>query len=432
MNQRLAWGLCLSSFVLACSRELPTETRTGGQGVRGSIVADTLDVAIVYDATPGFLYPTMRHEINFVGYLDVAGFIDSYSYQSSDVGRGLIIDYFGGYFPKAGTKFRYGQCLWSPDLFAPGTSVQYEFQASSPHAYPYAGKAVKTVERKIDGPLPEPNSQQLTGPSAHHFSPFFSQDGRWIYCYGRDRRGQRKSIIRVPTTGGQPEVIVETQDNLGGFALTDGDTKLIFVIWKPRAKSPLVRRDLFSGARDTAMVDEAFRSADLIPIPGTRQFISLAAPLSSYPYTSDLILIDFDRKTVETLVDSRQAGYISHFDFRPGTREISYGYQVESNHRVIGTNVFLLNLDTRESKNFFSLIEGFDFSWAPNGRDFVYAKTASLSSDSLNLFLRESGTERQITFYPGAEANPAFSPTSRSLAFVGWRRDEYQIWRISF
>jgi len=66
--------LCLAGLRLACSHDFPTQ---GSEGAKhGDLVVDRLDVAMIYDDTPGFLYPRMRHEINFTGHLTVPGFID--------------------------------------------------------------------------------------------------------------------------------------------------------------------------------------------------------------------------------------------------------------------------------------------------------------------------------------------------------------------
>jgi hypothetical protein len=426
MKKKLTLVLCFCSLLVACSHELPTETSTGGKTTRGKIIVDTLLVTIVYDETPGFLYPMMRHDINFVGHLNVPGFIDGYAYKSDDVGFALIIDYIRNYYPQAGTKFRYKQRLWSPNLRQPGSRVEYEFEASSPQATPFSHKDAMLIERKRAGIRPEPNCQQLTGSSAHHNYPVFSQDGHWIYSRGSDRQNNLNMINRVPAAGGPEEVIVETTEFLGGFALTDNDTKLTFVIWKPHVKSKLIRLDLLSGVQDTVAITAFIWDAALIPIPGARQFITLSDPNSAGSYFVDLLLIDIDRKTVETLIDSRTAGEVRHFGYRPGTREISYGHPVAP----YSINVLLLDLDTRETKTFLSHLQAIDFTWAPNGRDFVYSQY--LQNHGTNLFLNEAGNTRQITFYPGEDEHPSYSPNARNLAFASRRRNETQIWRLDF
>lgn len=410
---------------MACSRELPTEG-ISRNFIRGDIIVDTLEVAIIYDDTPGFLYPRMRHEINFSGHLTVSGFIDGYSYQSDDVGYGIIIDYIANYSPPPGTKFDHNEKIWSGELRQPGGSREFEFHASSPHANSVRVKSPTVVQRKDDGIRPEPNSRQLTGPEAHHSQPVFSQDGQWIYCQGYKNglSGNVQTIIRVPARGGVPEILVESTESLGGFALTDNDTKLTFAIWKPHVKTGLVQFDLKTGTQDTVTVDGFLWSNALVPIPGTSLFVGLSDPNSAPDHSADLVLIDTALRTVETLVDLPQYEHVQHYGLRPGTRDISYGVSVGP----YAVNVLLINLDTRQTTTFLNHLEAFDFDWALNGQDYVV--TRYLQDQGTNIFLIQSGTERRITTYPGNDESPCFSPDGRGLAFAGSRRAETQIWRI--
>jgi hypothetical protein len=406
-------------------------TRASTQGPeatkKGDIVIDRLEVAMIYDDTPGFLYPRMRHEIDFAGHLTVPGVISGYSYQSDDLGYGLIIDFIPGYAP-AGRAFEHQHKLWSSQLHQPGEIRDFEFSAASPHAKSLHVKDSRVIQKRSDSIRPEPNSQQLTGPVGHHGQPVFSQDGQWIYCRGDENRpnGHLQKIVRVPAHGGAPEVIIETTENLGGFALTDNDTKLTFVVWIPHVKSKLIRRDLISGVQETVTVDGFIWSDDLTPIPGAPLFLTLSDPNSTSDRSADLVLVDFNRGTVEALVDLPQYEYIQHFGLRPGTRDISYGISVGP----YAVNVLLMNLDTRQTTTFLSRLEAIDFAWAPNGQDYVMTKY--LQGQGANIFLNESGAERRITTYPGGDENPRFSPDGRSLAFSGHRRGERQIWRIEF
>lgn len=405
-------------MLFACGHELPLESIRK----RGRIIVDTLNVAIVLDETPGFSYPMMRHDIFFVGHLNVPGFIDGYEYQSGDVGFGVFIDYVAGYLPEAGEKFRMNQRLWSSKLIQAGSQTEYRFTAQSPYALPLTVDSSKTIETVSDGPRPVPNSQQLTGPENFNSRPVFSKDGQWIYFQGRDRENRVYSLTRIHASGGNPEVLIETQESIGGFALTEDDTKITYVIRNRNEKSKLVVRDLDSGSQEIIAVDGFIWSADLIPIPDSPQFISLSDP---NVVDDDLILIDAGTGSVETLVSSDVEGTIFHFGHRPGTREISYGVRVNQER----TNVILLNLETREKKTFLDLLEGYEFVWAPNGID--YAFTHSTGSGT-NIFVNEAGNEQQVTFYPGADGDPSFSADARSLTFTSSRRGETQIWRVDF
>ncbi len=410
---------------MACSRELPTQ---GPEAQKlGDIVVDRLDVVMIYDETPGFLYPRMRHEISFTGHLTVGGFIDEYSYQSDDLGYGLIIDYIPAYFPPAGEKFEHYDKLWSSQLHQPGELRDFEFGADSPHAKRLLVKGSRQIQGSSDGIRPEPNSQQLTGPIGHHRQPVFSQEGRWIFCRRDENRpdGHLQQIVKVPAHGGAPEVIIETTENLGGFALTNNDSILTFVVWSPHIKSKLIRHDLTSGAQETITVEGFIWSDDLVWIPDEPLFLTLSDPNSTSDHSADLVLVDFKRGTVETLVDLPQYEQVQHFGLHPGTRDLSYGVSVGA----YAVNVLLINLDTRQTTTFLNRLEALDFIWAPNGRD--YAVIKYLQGEGTSIFINASGVDRRITTYPGSDENPRFSPDGQSLVFSSQRRNESQIWRIA-
>jgi hypothetical protein len=283
--------LLVGGIWAACTRESPVQQDCFST-VKGDIVIGKLDVNIIYDDTPGFLYPMMRHEIDFVGYLDVRGFIDYYSYQSGQVGSAVILDFFGGYCPPPGETFTYKNTLWGPDLFQPGTSVNYQFEANAPQARPLTVRGAKIVERRSNSPRPESNSQQLTGTTNSNDSPLFSQDGIWIYFRGYDRRSNRCTISRLPVSvSSTPEVIIDTADPLGGFALTDNDKKLAVVLHKPYEQPKLVQYDLTTGAGDTTVIPGFSGGSILVSIPGTQQFLSLSQAEAQDAYASIL----FDR-----------------------------------------------------------------------------------------------------------------------------------------
>jgi Tol biopolymer transport system component len=77
---------------------------------------------------------------------------------------------------------------------------------------------------------------------------------------------------------------------------------------------------------------------------------------------------------------------------------------------------------------FVSDLAAYHFAWAPNGND--YAFTRYVENHGHNIFLNQNGEIRQITSYPGNDADPVFSPDGRSLAFSSQRRGETQVWRI--
>lgn len=415
--------LCPVSFLIvtlvAC--EIPTESRNGP----GQILDDTLTVTIVRDETPGFLYPLMRHDIHFVGHLDVSGFIDQYSYESQDVGFGVIADYSPGYMPARGTKFRFRTREWSQRLQEAGRLVAYEFSARSPFAKVLVRASSVQVRAVNDGPLPAQNSEQLTGPDHSNSRPVFTRDGEWIYYQGWDSDNRTYSINRIPAHGGIPETVLETAGNMGGFTLTQGDSILTYVAQHRDAKSDLVQRHLHTGAETIIPIDGFIWDAALVAIPETRHFVSLADP---NVVESDLILIDAEQGTVEVLFSQEQDGPISHYDHRPGTDQISV---------VVGTGpyqskVILLNVDTRERTTFLPSFPGYELVWGPNGEDYTVTKvTEAQGVFEQNIYLNQAGVEQQLTRYPGTEEQVAFSPDGRSLAYLAIRRSEHQIWRLA-
>lgn len=417
--QRLVCPILLGFFTLSAC-EIPT----GFQNGSGRILDDTLNITIVREETPGFLYPLMRHDIHFVGHLDVPGFIDQYAYKSQDVGFGVILDYSSGYMPDRGAKFRYRAIEWSHVLLEAGHSVDYAFSASSPFAKSLVRASRVQVRVVNDGPLPAPNSEQLTGPENSHSRPVFTRDGQWIYYQGWDSDNRIHSVHRIPAHGGIPEMVFETAGTMGGFTLTHGDSVLTYVEQHREAKSQLVQYHLDTGTEKIIPIDGYIWDAALLSIPETKHFVSLADP---NVVESDLMLIDAEQGTVEILFSREQDGPISHYDHRPGTRQISV---------VVGTGgyqskVILLNLDTRERTTFLPYLPGNALVWGPNGEDYAFTKVEEQGLYEQNIYLNQAGVERQLTIYPGTEEQVTFSPDGRSLAYLAIRRREHQIWRLA-
>lgn len=417
--RRLVCPILLGFFTLSAC-EIPTEFRNGS----GRILDDTLNITIVREETPGFLYPLMRHDIYFVGHLDVSGFIDQYDYRSEDVGVGVIADYAPGYMPDKGTKFRFRAKEWSHNLLEAGQSVDYEFSAYSPFAKSLVRASRVEVRVVNDGPLPAPNSEQLTGPEKRHSWPVFTRDGQWIYYQSRDSDTRIHSVNRIPAHGGLPETVFEKAEYIGSFTLTHGDSVLTYVERHPEAKSQLVQHHLDTGTEKIIPIDGYIWDAALLSIPETKHFVSLGDPTVA---GRDLVLIDAEQGTVEILFSREQDGPISHYDHRPGTRQISV---------VVGTGgyqskVILLNLDTRERTTFLPYLPGNALVWAPNGEDYAFIKVEEQGLYEQNIYLNQAGVERQLTIYPGTEEQVIFSPDGRSLAYLAIRRREHQIWRLA-
>ncbi|MFQ5709549.1 MAG: TolB family protein [bacterium] len=388
----------------------------------GLILVDTLEVHIVFDETPGFKYPMMYHEVKFVGRLSVSGVIDRYLYKSNDISYEAGLD-FAGPQPK-GTIFRHSHREWSLHLIEAGTPVSYSFSVSAS----CKGKLVRSltvdtltvIERRTDSPQPSPGAVQLTGPSYRNVSPIFSQDGHWIYFIVYDLENHRYTINRMPLDGDLQETIVEIEHGKpGGFALIDGDTKLVDVLRQPNEKSKFITMDLLSGKKEESVIDGFIGASKLIPIPGTQKYVCM----SSANTEADLILIDAETKTIDTSVLSSATRRILGYDYRPGTGEISYGIRILKEPGTIWSTVKLLDLNTRETKTFVPKLEGTDLTWAPNGHDFAFIRDG-------NIFLKEADQVRKITTYPGKDFSPCFSPDGKQITFSSKRRGEYQLWRV--
>ena len=413
---RLLCILLLVSSLGACDR------LTGPQSGSGHILVDTLTITVVRDETPGFLYPLMRHDIHFVGRLDVPGYIDQYVYRSQDAGFGVIQE-VARPLP-VGTIFRFGSTEWSHDLLESGNSVDFEFSAHSPVATSLVRASQAQVKTVTNGPRPARNSEQLTGPKRSNGRPVFSRDGQWIYFQGWDSDNRMTSFNRIPTRGGEPETLLERAGRLGGFALTHGDSVLTYVLSQGDRESQLVEHHLTTGAETIISIDGYIWDAALLLIPGTRYFISLADP---NVVEEDLMLIDAEAGTVEILLSQAQDGHILHYDLRPGTREIS----VVLGRAPRQSDVILLDLDTRERRTFLQGFSGYELKWAPNGEDFaatVVTKQGGAYEQNISFY--QAGTQQQLTIYPGDEEHVTFSPDGQSLAYTAHRRSEHQIWRL--
>ncbi len=412
----LLFALVFSLVAQACRHEVPLEALRR----QGRIVADTLEVTILRDETPGFPYPRMRHEILFVGLLTVPGFIDSYDYQSQGQGFGAVFDYVGGYLPEPGTPFRFEHQMWTGTVVEAGATVAYTFAAYSPHARSLEVNDAIPAQVFRDGPVPVAASRQLTGPNYYNSRPVFSSDGTWIYYQSREPKTGTYRLHRMPADGGQPEVLEETPDSIGGFALTHNDTRVTYIRMVPsRTKSQLVTLDLQTGTRQSVEVPAFLADRGLLALPDGTRFLAFADPAT----TPAVALVEAETGAIERLVAADTAGTIVDFGYRPGTGEVSYGILVPRLH----LEVRLLDLQTRRRSIFAQIPNGVAFAWAPNGVDYAFARWLD---EHVNLFIHESGVERQVTSYPGADFEPTFSPDGRTLAFTSRRRGETQVWRI--
>lgn len=143
-------------------------------------VFDTLDVSIVYDDTPGFKYPMMRHTINSVAHLIENGQISTYQYicEANNISGTSHRDCFALIEP--GYRFRYNFDFWKSSLLEPNSSVNYSLTYTADietGSKTYVHTSSSTVTYYDTGATPEQSAAQLTGPENRNYRPAYSPNG---------------------------------------------------------------------------------------------------------------------------------------------------------------------------------------------------------------------------------------------------------------
>ena len=423
MKDRMLTGYTAIIFV-GCFAWLSACEIISSNNDEAAFRVDTLNVSIVRDETPGFPYPRMRHEVYFVGRLNVPGNLSTFSYRSGRIQHSVIYDFNSEYKSPAGTVVRYGLTRWSPRLEPLASTIQYGVFAHSSDGEPFSFISEVEVEHFENGPKPAVNSRQLTGPEEDNSYPIFSQDGNWIYYLHDDNID---SIKRVSVDGSINEAVIEAPEGglISGFTLSNEGNTLVYVVQENEIFSDVYEVDLITGEQVKNTVERSGLGRGLVALPGERRFICISGATGN---ERELVLIDMVRSTTETLLQAADFGDIYSASVRPGTGEVAV---VVSTGISVIRNVVLLDIEAREQEIFLHNLPGYRISWAPNGEDYVFGRENDAYPLGQNLYISEAGLERRLTFYPGSDGDAAFSPDGRSIAFSAKRRGELQIWLMT-
>ena len=238
-------------------------------------VLDTLDVAIIYDETPGFRYPLMKYDIRTVTHLVKKGNIDTYDFkcEPSNISTSSNIEY-GTIEHEPGFKFRNRMIFWSQLLLKPNSIIPYTLLyagSSEGKQIEYTHISSASVYYFNKGTEPEANALQLTGPENRNYSPLFSPNGNWIYIHSiYDKR----SIFKINATGSGYELIEDFSNsklNDGNFNILD-ENHIAYVLWKPYQNSKIVIKDLQTMDNTVYEVQGYLWGSVPIKIPNTNKF----------------------------------------------------------------------------------------------------------------------------------------------------------------
>lgn len=392
-------------------------------------IIDTLDVKILYDATPGFKYPMIYHSVKSVSQLTEKGNIHGYMYNCDlfDIGYAASYEYMG--LQEAGHKFRNQFLFWSYSKLEPGITVPYSYtftaaleQGSKSYTFNSSTKLIYFN----GGIRPESNAIQLTGPENRNYSPIYSIDGNWIYFISKNNFGNDYTAFNKMNTSGNLVEAIETLTyppaTSDTFTLI-GDSKIAYVLWQPHQFSKIVIKDLQSGDKTEYEINGYLWDGNLVKVPNLNKFIELQDPNSTNPgYPYKLLIADIDTKKVDTLLKNYDGSIVS-YSLNPITNDL---YVIVSTNN--DTNVLRLNLATNEYSTFLQNIPVQKLIFAPNGIDYALIKKDN--NGYSNIFYNKNGTERQITTYPSDVSDFCFSPDGNNIVFSCNRRNELQIWKI--
>jgi len=409
---RLFILLFLVGLFLSCSED----SAVGPDNKYGNLIVDTLEIEVYRDETPGFLYPRMNHHVKFSGHLDTIGQFGGLSFENEYVSWGFFQD--GHNIPNA--KMSINSSKWDWELLELGSEVKSQFGVAAPGG-PYSFESTVEVKLFTGGTRPEENCQQLTGIEnmrTTNSKPIFSKDGQWIY-YKSFVSDDSWSIYKVPVNGGVSEVIIESADDLGSFALVNGDSAIVYsIIDNPDVHSSLKVYNLFSGVeRKFEFNGSIWR--DLVPIQGTNIIIS--GFYMGYPNPPKLVQINIETGKVDTLISAER---VEQYSYKPNSNEVSIVY----NTTWPQARIVLLNLKTLEEITLLENRPIAELVWAPNGKDYLLSIREKSSVN--DIYLYKNGLEKQLTTYPGHESDVSFSPDAQSIVFTGSRRGEAQIWKL--
>lgn len=393
---------------------------------------DTLQITVGYDDTPGFLSPTMYHDIYVVTRLSKSALVNGYTYQSGSTVLGMI---FSGSDSPENFVHRLKRRVWSRDILIPGTAFNYVLTISA--SFEEGSSSITLngnglVTHAVGMPQTESGAQQLTEDTLWSHSPCYSSDGKWIYYLKTGFGSDKTAIYRIPSIGGAEEKIFERNSFLS-FSLMYSDSVLLVLTDEMSQKSKLIFVNLYSHAIDSTNTNGYLWHTPLYCIPSKNSLLTSTDPNVNAELKSSLVLVNIATGAVDTLYRANgETLPTSNYSVRPGTNHISF----TSTNDYKTMTVHLYDMLTKSESIFSTHIIGHAFFWAPNGTD--YASIRRLEERDIfgepidNIYFNRTGIDRRVTTYPGTDWSMAFSPTEQYIAMSSIRRNDYQVWRIPY
>ena len=423
--------IILSFLFSGCSKS--PVAQSGG----GMILVDSLQVFITRDETPGFLYPAMEYELRTTTRLSAPGFIITYIFQGGGMSMDVSVD---GSFQAYATPMMHSSHRWGKGMLDAGQRVpvvvQLDADLSGGGTTSMSTSLAVNVGVRNDGERPEAGSRQVTGPEGETAQPVFSRDGRRVFYHKYvDGSPGRSSICVRGMSGGAEMTIVDMsawgEFYLGGFALADGDSSLVYVLYNSLQKSRLVTLNLLSMHAETVVTDGFLGYNALVPVPGTKYLVTLTGYYRS-PILGqqDLVLVDRRSGHVEVLVPAvHTSGGIDYGSFPDGS---SVYYNRKKTLGNVTQTVYRVDLATRMESVIMEDIPGYGIFFAPDGVGYVALEydESDPQHTMFYAYLYRNGNRKRITTYFSTIEDLVFSPDGMSIAIATNRRSDKQIWWI--
>ncbi len=427
MNKNVFFGgLCVLAF-LSCDQQ-PTPSVPESD----EIIVDNLSVRVSYDNTPGFLYPMLRHDVDFTGHRTTPGYIDFFEYSSEGVKSQILVEYRGDGAP-AGTAFDFRNTYWSDKITPAGGRVSYSFKAGSMAADEFDDPVIRTgevlVQADSNGERPVSNSLQLAGAADSGFLiAGISTDGSLVY-FLKNTAQQGWIITSVPAMGGDEQSIAAAGGRIISAAFDAENSRL--VLTSDDLDDALLLYSLNTGVWDTLRVASSFK---------TRQLVALSIPgkvavLHESGGESPLLraaVIDLASGALTPVISvSLPVGNVVWMSSVPGTAELALAIDGSS-------SIMAIDYTTNAVRRLYDGFSGAGFQVLSQDGRLVRLRqrdpdenTGPFWQTHWNLFVENGGTGEWLTTYPGMDELPLVSQDGRFLIFIAKRRGHSGIWRLT-
>jgi dipeptidyl aminopeptidase/acylaminoacyl peptidase len=274
-------------------------------------------------------------------------------------------------------------------------------------------------------PLAGGEPRRMTIGEAHHTTPRWSPDGRWIAFYSD--RDNRDGLWLLPVEGGEPRLLTRLARtnfylNRAGESFTwSPDSKKIAFLSAPEAASeptaptannaasappngipPQLQRPLTREEIDRLAPEIRIAILKAQGQPLTQQSNSSIAPpanVSSTPFADPHVITRLQYKSRTSFSDN------------------------------LPSHIFVIDLDARQPRQ---LTNGAHYNhsinWSPRGDEIVFVSNREPDPDRINntdLFTVNVNTlaVRQLTKTKGCEWQPTFAPDSSEIAYLATKRE---------